>query len=305
MRALVTGATGFVGHRLLAKLGSAVVLSRDPERAQRSLLEHQVIAFCWLAEEEVPPAAAFEGIDTIFHLAGESVGEGRWTTRKKAKIRDSRVLGTRNLVAALRSLDSKPRLLISASAIGYYGPRGNEELDENARHGNDFLAKVCVAWEQEALAAREFGIRVVPLRFGIVLGEGGGALAKMLMPFRMGVGSPLGSGSQYMSWIHIDDLVELMLFAATQASLDTPANAVSPQPVTNREFTKTLGRVLGRPTFMPAVPALALKLMIGEFAEVLLASQRVIPKAALAAGFNFRFSDLEAALCDILKRPVT
>jgi uncharacterized protein (TIGR01777 family) len=302
MRALVTGATGFVGHQLLAKLDRPVVLSRNAEKAARQLEKFNARAFEWEPLGGSPPAAAFEGVDTIFHLAGDPVAEGRWTAAKKARIRDSRVTGTRNLVAALGGLSTRPPVLISASAVGYYGSRGDEELDERSSPGHDFLADVCIGWEREAMAARELGIRVVPIRTGVVLGKNGGALAKMLTPFSLGLGSPLGSGNQYMPWIHIDDLVEEMLFAAREASVSGPLNGTAPHPVTNREFTRTLGRVLGRPTFMPPVPPFALKLLIGEFAEVLLTSQRALPRAAVAAGFTFRFSELEPALCDILHR---
>jgi uncharacterized protein len=302
MKALVTGATGFVGGRLLAKLQQPVVLSRDANRAVRQLEKFHVKAFGWKPEQEPPPAAAFEGVDTVFHLAGDPVAEGRWTAKKKARIRDSRVIGTRNLVAALRGLSVRPKTLVSASAVGFYGSRGDDELDERSPPGHDFLADVCKGWESEAAAARELGIRVVPVRVGIVLGEKGGALAKMLTPFSLGLGSPLGSGKQYMPWIHIDDLVEEMLFAARESSLNSPLNGTAPHPVTNREFTKTLGRVLGRPTFMPSVPPVALKLLIGDFGEVLLTSQRAVPRAALAAGFAFRYSELEPALRDVLQR---
>jgi len=302
MRALVTGATGFVGRRLLAKLQQPVVLSRDASRAAKQLEKFNVRAFEWNPQEEPPPAAAFEGVDCIFHLAGDPVAEGRWTAKKKARIRDSRVTGTRYLVAALGGLSTRPKTLISASAVGYYGSRGDEEVDERSPPGHDFLADVCIAWEKEAVAARELGLRVVPVRVGIVLGEKGGALAKMLTPFSLGLGSPLGSGNQYMPWIHIDDLVEEMLFAAREPSLNGPLNGTAPHPVTNREFTKTLGRVLGRPTFMPAVPPIALKLLIGDFGEVLLTSQRALPRAALAAGFAFRFAELEPALREVLHR---
>jgi uncharacterized protein (TIGR01777 family) len=230
------------------------------------------------------------------------VAEGRWTEQKKARIRDSRIIGTRNLVAGLRGLATKPKTLVSASAVGYYGSRNDQELDEQAPPGSDFLAEVCAGWEREAAAACELGIRVVSIRIGIVLGVGGGALAKMLTPFKLGLGSPLGSGRQYMPWIHIDDLIELVLFAARNPSVSGPMNGVAPRPVTNHEFTKTLGRVLGRPTFMPAVPPLALKVLVGEFGTVLLDSQRAIPRAALQAGFVFRFPELEPALRELLDR---
>lgn len=302
MKALVTGATGFVGHRMLAKLQQSVVLSRNAQKAEKELSAFGVRAFTWEPVEGHSPAAAFEGVDTIFHLAGDAVAEGRWTEQKKARIRDSRIVGTRNLVAGLRNLAVKPQTLVSASAVGYYGSRGDEELNENALPGSDFLAEVCVGWEREAGAARELGIRVVSIRTGIVLGAGGGALAKMLTPFNLGLGSPLGNGQQYMPWIHIDDLVELMLFAAGNPNVSGPVNGVAPHPVTNREFTKTLGRVLGRPTFMPAVPPIALKVLVGEFGQVLLDSQRAVPKAAVDAGFTFQFPELEPALREILDR---
>jgi len=302
MRALVTGATGFVGTRLLAKLENPVVLSRNPDKAAKSLARFGASVHGWDPQAGPPPAAAFDGIDTVIHLAGDPVAEGRWNAKKKARIRDSRVVGTRNLVAALRALPVKPGVLVSASAVGLYGPRGEEELTEASAPADDFLAEVCREWEREAVAAREFGMRVVPIRVGIVLGENGGALRKMLTPFKLGLGSPLGSGRQYMPWIHIDDLVEMILFAAREPSVTGPLNGTAPNPVTTREFTKTLGRVLGRPTFFPPVPGFMLRLMFGEFANALLGSQRVLPKAALAAGFKFRYPNLEPALRDVLHK---
>jgi uncharacterized protein (TIGR01777 family) len=301
MKALVTGATGFLGRRLVARLDRPVVFSRSAARAAGKLAPAGIQVFEWDPMKGPPPLQAFEGVDAVFHLAGDSVADGRWTARKKARIRDSRVVGTRNLVAGLRASATRPKVLISASAVGYYGSRGDEELTEQSRPGSDFLAEVCVEWEREAAAARELGLRVVPIRIGVVLGARGGALAKMLLPFQLGLGSPLGSGRQYMSWIHIDDLVELMLFAAAHPALDEPVNGVAPLAVTNREFTKTLGKVLKRPTFMPAVPGLAMKLLVGEFAEVLLASQRVVPRVALEAGFAYRFVELQPALNDALQ----
>lgn len=302
MRAVVTGGTGFVGRRLLSKLERPVVLSRDAAKAKKSLAGKPVEIVAWNPLAEPAPSSALDGTEAIFHLAGDSVAGGRWTKRKKQRIKESRVLGTRNLIAGLRQLRNKPRVLVSASAVGYYGSRGEEEIDERAPPGADFLAEVCSAWEKEALAACELGIRVVTIRIGIVLGEKGGALSKMLPPFYLGLGSPLGTGDQYMPWVHIDDLVELMLFAARERSLSGPVNGVSPQPVTNREFTKTLGAVLRRPTFLPPLPGFVLKAMLGEFGGVLLDSQRVYPRAALSAGFAFRFPALDGALRDVLHR---
>lgn len=301
MRALITGATGFVGKRLLHRLDEpAVVLSRNAAKAEKSLSAFNVKAFNWDAENQAAPAEAFEGVDVVFHLAGEPVAEGRWTKEKKHRLRESRVEGTRNLVQTLKQLSKKPRVLISASAVGYYGDRGDEVLTEDASPREDFLGEICVSWERESHAARQAGIRVVNPRIGIVLGEKGGALGKMLLPFKMGVGSPLGSGKQYMPWIHIDDLVSLMLFAAERESISGPLNATAPHPVTNYDFTKTLGKVLGRPTFMPSPPVFMLKTLIGEFADVLLHSQNAVPKRALDAGFQFHYRDLEPALREIL-----
>ena len=302
MRALVTGATGFVGRRLLKHLDRAVVLSRSAAKAERELGRFGVTAFSWDPAKEPAPAAAFEGIDAVFHLAGDPVAEGRWTAAKKARLRDSRIAGTENLVKTLAGLPSKPKVLISASAVGYYGDRGEETLDESAAPRSDFLGQLCQDWEREALAAEQLGIRVVPVRVGIVLGEKGGALAKMLPPFYFGLGAPLGSGRQYMPWIHIEDLVRMMLFAAEHGQVRGPLNGVGPTPVTNREFTRTLGRVVSRPTIFPAVPGFALNVLLGEFGQILLYSQRVVPKKAIDAGFEFQFPELEAALRDVLKK---
>lgn len=302
MRALVTGATGFVGHRLLGKLDSPIVLSRNAPRAQAALKEFRASAFEWDPLKGPPPQAAFQGVGAVIHLAGDPVASGRWTKAKKTRIRESREIGTRNLVDGLAALSRKPAVLVSASAVGIYGDRGDDELTESSRPGSDFLAGVCAAWEREASRAAEIGMRVVMVRIGIVLGEGGGALAKMLTPFKLGLGGRLGSGRQYMPWVHIDDLVELLLFGAREAGLHGAVNGVAPHPVTNREFTKTVGKVLGRPTFMPSVPRFALRIMLGEVADVLVSSQRAYPRAALSAGFAFKFPALEPALRDVLRK---
>ncbi len=300
MRALVTGATGFVGPRLLRLLDRPVVLSRDPDRA-RPRIGHLVDRIVrWDPLHGPPPQEAFEGVDAVLHLAGESVAAGRWTTARKAMIRDSRVIGTRNLVQGIVQAATKPRVLVSASAVGYYGDRGDEELTESARPADDFLARVCVEWEHEALAAEKAGVRVALARTGIVLGSGaGGALEKMLTPFRLGAGGPLGNGRQWMPWIHVADLARLYLHAAETMSIVGPMNSVAPNPVRNSEFTKVLARQLHRPAFMPA-PYFGLRLVFGEFAQVLFASQRVIPRVALDTGFVFQYPELAGALREIL-----
>ena len=299
MKALVTGATGFVGPRVLRLLDRPVVLSRNPERARESLGSLAGSVLRWDPLQGPPPPQAFEGVDMVLHLAGENVSAGRWTTAQKARIRDSRVVGTRNLVQGLAQATGGPRTLVSASAVGFYGDRGDEELTETAGPGSDFLAEVCVAWEREALAAAAHGVRVVTARTGIVLGAGGGALAKMLPPFKLGGGGNLGNGRQWMPWIHVADLARLYLHAAETASIVGPMNAVAPQPVRNAEFTKALGRQLHRPTFAPA-PYIALRLLFGEFAQVLFASQRVIPRVAIDTGFVFQYPEIAAALREIL-----
>jgi uncharacterized protein (TIGR01777 family) len=299
MKALVTGATGFVGPRLLRLLDSPVVVSRSPERARRAVGNLAGPIFRWDPMREPLPAEALEGVDVIYHLAGESVAEGRWTAAQKARIRESRVIGTRHLVQGIKQVDRKPSVLVSASAVGYYGNRGDEELTESAAPADDFLAEVCVAWEREAMAAEQLGVRTVTARTGIVLGAGGGALAKMLTPFKLGAGGPLGNGKQWMPWVHVADLARLYVHAADTPSINGPMNAVAPNPVRNSEFTKALGRQLHRPAFMPA-PYLGLRLLFGEFAQVLFASQRVIPRVALETGFVFQYPDIASALREIL-----
>ncbi len=299
MKALVTGGTGFVGPRLLRLLDKPTVLSRSPERATASIGHLAGRILPWEPLEGPPPPEAFEGVDVVFHLAGESVAEGRWTRAQKTKIRESRVVGTRHLVAGMTRGDAVPRTLVSASAVGYYGNRGDEELTEQSPSADDFLAEVCAAWEEEANAAQARGVRVVTARTGIVLGAGGGALAKMLLPFRLGAGGPLGNGRQWMPWVHVADLARLYVHAAETSAIAGPMNAVAPNPVRNREFTKALAKAVHRPAFMPA-PYLGLRLVFGEFAQVLFASQRVLPRVALDSGFVFQHPEIAEALREIL-----
>jgi uncharacterized protein (TIGR01777 family) len=297
MRALVTGATGFVGPYLLAHLDRPLILSRDAARAREGLGGRAAdIHECDL-NTGPPSADALRGVDAVFHLAGESVAGGRWTKKKKKRIRDSRVNGTRHLVEALAQLPDaeRPRSFVSASAVGFYGPRGEETLTEQSPPGDDFLSEVCVEWEREAARAGDLGIRAAMLRIGIVLGPGGGALEKMLPPFKLGMGGRLGNGRQWMPWIHVEDLAALFLHAATTDALRGPVNAVAPELVRNREFTKALAKELHRPAFMPA-PYLGLRLLFGEFAQVLFASQKVEPGLAVASGFTYRYPQLDGAL---------
>ena len=299
MKALVTGATGFVGPRLLRLLDKPIVLSRNPQRAQAAIgsLAERIIR--WDSLQGPPPPEAFAGVDTVFHLAGESVAEGRWTVAQKQKIKDSRVIGTRHLVQGIGQAQQPPKVLVSASAVGYYGNRGEEELTEAAPPARDFLAEVCVDWEREALLAEQFGVRVVTARTGIVLGAGGGALGKMLLPFQLGAGGPLGNGRQWMPWIHVADLARLYVHGAEMAGISGAMNSVAPHPVRNSEFTRALGRQLHRPAFIPA-PYFGLRLAFGEFAQVLFASQRVVPQVALDTGFVFQYPTLVEALQNIL-----
>ena len=296
MQPLVTGATGFIGQQLCKLLPDPKVLTRRPESVSPGLAN--AACFRWDPTSETPPLEALDGCDSVFHLAGESVAEGRWTHAKKLRIRESRIVGTRNLVAGMSEMDQPPKVLVSASAVGFYGSRGSDILSEDAPQCDGFLADVCHEWEVAARAAAAFGIRVVTVRIGLVLGKSGGGLAKMLPLFRLGLGGPLGSGQQWMPWIHVEDLARLFVFAAEHEELQGPVNGTSPHPVTNREFTRALGRAVRRPAFFPA-PAFALRLGLGEFADVLLASQRVEPRAALGAGFEFEYSDIDSALAGL------
>ena len=297
MNVTVTGATGLIGSKLVARLiarGDAVtVLSRNPDGARRSL-GPAVRALAWDPEAGPAPLEALDGADGVVHLAGEPVAQ-RWNARTKDRILRSRELGTRNLVAGLRAADPRPRVLVSSSATGYYGPRGDEELPESAPAGDDFLARVCVAWEREADAAAEIGLRVVKVRTGVVLDPSGGALKTMLPPFKLGAGGPVAGGRQYLPWIHVDDLVGILERALDDDAWSGAVNGTAPSPVTNRAFSKALGRALHRPAVAP-VPGAALKLLYGEMAEVVTNGQRAVPRRTVELGYAYRHPDLDEAL---------
>lgn len=302
MKIIITGATGLIGRALISSLvadGSRVTrLVRGKSRASSSQSVEDV---SWNPSEGTIDTEKLEGHDAAVHLAGESIAEGKWTDEKKRRIRESRVKGTKLIAETLARLDSKPEVLVSASGIGFYGDRGSELLDEESASGDDFLSEVCREWEKATLAASQAGIRVVHIRTGIVLSQEGGALAKMLTPFKLGVGGRIGSGRQFMSWIDIDDEVGAIKHAIMNKTLRGPVNLVAPNPVTNEEFTKTLGRALGRPTILPA-PAFAMRLAFGEMADaLLLGSQRAEPARLNASGYEFKYPNLESSLRHVLK----
>jgi uncharacterized protein len=297
MKILVSGSSGLVGSRLVPFLESqgckVIRLVRLAPRDNKKAIE-------WDPAGEQLVAARLESFDAVVHLAGEGVATGRWSAQKKQAIRESRVKGTRFLCENLARLENPPKVLVVASAVGIYGNRGDEVLSEKSSLGEGFLADVGREWEAAAEAARKKGIRVVHLRFGVVLTRAGGALKKMLPPFQIGVGGILGNGKQYMSWLSIDDALSMISFCIKAPSIEGAVNAVSPNPVTNVEFTKALGSALRRPTLFP-VPRLVLRLILGEMAdELLLASTRVRPSKLEESGYSFRHPKLEAALADLL-----
>ena len=294
MRITVTGGTGFIGRRLVRHLQADDDTVHLLVRRGRTGLNQNVEWSVWEAMDTEPPVASLAGADAVVHLAGEPIAQ-RWTPAAKQRILGSRVEGTRRLVRALEALPRRPELLLSVSAVGFYGSRGGEELSESSSPGTGFLPDVCREWEEAARTAESLGVRVVSLRIGVVLGIEGGILAKLAPVFRLGAGGRLGSGNQWMSWIHVDDLSRLIRFALVSPHLRGPVNATAPSPVTNREFTETLASVLRRPALLP-VPAFALRALFGEMAEVMLGSQRVQPRAAEAAGFRFDYPALRPAL---------
>jgi uncharacterized protein (TIGR01777 family) len=297
MRILVSGASGLIGSALVPALRgdghtvTPLVRGRDEPGAVR-----------WDPAGGVLDPAAVEGVDAAVHLAGETI-DGRWTDAKKKRIMDSRRDSTRLLAETLARLERRPQVLVSASAVGYYGNGGDQELTEESPSGEGFLAEVVRVWEEASTPAAAAGVRVANTRFGIVLSPKGGALGRMLTPFKLGLGGPFGSGRQYMSWIALDDLVGALRHVIGTEALSGPINTTAPEPVTNKDFARTLGRVLGRPALVP-VPPPALRLALGQFAEEgLLFSQRAVPKRLLDSGYTFRFPQLEPALRHLLEKP--
>ncbi len=301
MRITLTGASGFIGSRLIARLLERNHTLHLLGRRRPANLPVGVQFSPWDATAGTAPTpAALEGVDAVIHLAGEPVAQ-RWTPAVKERIRTSRVEGTQALLGAIAQLPVKPQSFLAASAIGYYGDRGDELLTENAPAGAGFLPEICIAWESASSEAAKQGIRTVLLRIGIVLGPDGGALAKMITPFRLGVGGKVGSGRQWMSWIHAEDAVGLILHALETPHLKGPMNVTAPNPVRNADFTRSLGKALHRPTLFP-VPEFGLKLVFGEMASMLISSQRVHCAAARSSGYRFQYPDLDAALANLFRR---
>jgi uncharacterized protein (TIGR01777 family) len=307
MKIAITGATGFVGSRLVTKLQSQghqiTILTRNPTYAQKvfpSSAFRNVELVAYTPDTLGSWQVAISGCDGVVNLAGESIAEGRWTEEKKQAILNSRQLTTKNIVTAIANADQKPSVLINASAIGYYGTSETCSFTENSPSSNDFLAEVCQAWEGEAAKVSDAGVRLVILRLGIVLDMGGGALAKMITPFKMFAGGPIGSGNQWFSWIHRDDLVNLIIQALTDSTMSGVYNATAPNPVRMKELSQTMGQVMHRPSWLP-VPGFAIEALLGDGAIVVLEGQQVLPQRTLESGFQYQYSNLRGALVDICK----
>ena len=298
---LITGATGFIGKELCRALKEKgydmIILTRNPEKARERLSGITEIER-WNTLTEFPPVQTIGKSQAVIHLAGENIS-GRWNEDKKRLIRESRILSTQSIVKAMKEAKTRPELFISASAIGYYGDRGDAFLTEDSTPGKGFLTDICKGWEEEAKKAEQLGVRVVRLRIGIVLGPDGGALKEMLFPFKLGLGGALGNGKQWMAWIHREDLIGIILHILQNKDIKGPVNGTAPEPVQNREFSKTLGHVLRRPVVF-SVPTFVLKLLFGEFAEFLLYSERVLPERIEEANYLFRYRTLEPALKECL-----
>jgi uncharacterized protein (TIGR01777 family) len=298
MTYLITGATGFIGSKLVRHLVANGDSVHYLARKRSDRFDSQVSFHCWDIQDEAP-LNSVPRLDAIIHLTGEPVAQ-RWTEEAKKRIYSSRIDGTRNLVSALAKLRHRPEVLVTASAVGYYGNRGDEILTEQSQPGANFLAKVCVDWEAEAIKARAFGMRVVPVRFGTVLGPDSGAFPLMARPARFGLGATFGSGKQWMAWIHVQDLISLLLFAASESGVTEILNGTAPQPVTNAAFTNALGQALHRPAFLSA-PKFVLRAALGEMSEFLFDSLRVVPQAVEQSGFEYRFGELNKALADLTR----
>ncbi|MEH2294343.1 thylakoid membrane protein ThyD [Nostoc sp.] len=305
MKVAITGSTGFVGSRLIQRLHQEghkiVVLTRNTTFAQKvfpseAYANLEIIAYTPNASGSWQNVIA--SCDGVVNLAGEPIGEGRWTPERKQEILNSRKLGTQKIVEAIANANPKPSVLINASAIGYYGTSETATFDETSLSGNDFLAQVCQAWEAEARKVKDAGVRLVILRFGIALGNGG-ALGKMIPPFKLFAGGPIGSGRQWFSWIHVDDLVNLILQALTKPEIEGVYNATAPNPVRMADLSQTLGRVMNRPSWLP-VPAFAIEALLGDGAIVVLEGQQVIPKRTVETGFEYKYPNLQSALTQIL-----
>lgn len=301
MRVGVVGATGFVGRSLVGALTArgdeVVAFSRDPARARAAL--GPVAATRSL--DDITPSGVSD-LDAVVNLAGEPVGARRWDAAHMEAIRESRVRTTRRVVDAIGASERRPRVLVNASAVGFYGPRGDEEVDESMPAGDDFLGGVCRDWEAEATRVSGFGVREVRARIGLVLGDAGGPLEQILLPFKLFVGGPMGDGRQWFPWVHLADVVGALIWAIDQEGLRGAMNVTAPEPVRNRDFASALGRRLGRPAWLK-VPAFALRLAVGPMAAVLVTGQRAVPKALLADGYSFRYRGIDAALSEVIKRP--
>ncbi|MEH2311525.1 MAG: TIGR01777 family oxidoreductase [Nostoc sp.] len=305
MKVAITGATGFVGSRLIQRLHEkghkVVVLARNTAFAQKVFPSEafpnlEIVAYTPNASGSWQSVIA--SCDGVVNLAGEPIAEGRWTPERKQEILNSRKLGTQKIVETIANANPKPTVLVNASAIGYYGTSQSATFDETSLSGNDFLAQVCQAWETEARKVKDAGVRLVILRLGIVLGNGG-ALGKMIPPFKLFAGGPIGSGRQWFSWIHVDDLVNLILQALTKPEIEGVYNATAPNPVQMADLSQTLGRVMNRPSWLP-VPAFAIEALLGDGAIVVLEGQQVLPKRTVQTGFEYKYPNLQSALTQIL-----
>jgi hypothetical protein len=300
MKVVVAGGTGFIGSSLVALLRleghEVVVLTRDPDRVP---LSPEATRVAWDGRTQGEWTVHVQGADAVINLAGESIGGGRWTASRKERIVTSRINATRALLESIRSGGKRPSLFISSSAVGYYGPVESGDVAEGSPPGSGFLADLCLRWEQEALAVGELGVRVVILRTGVVIGEKGGALKRMLLPFRLYAGGPVGSGRQWFPWVHRDDVTGVILFALANGAIAGPVNVVAPESVDMKAFSAALGRALSRPSWLP-VPAIALRATLGEMADMILTGQRVVPSRLLALGYRFRYPALAPALASVV-----